>query len=99
MADAGEIGSAVANKPRAASCVPRANIQRAVGLEAVGAGFGEEVREKLRLCMADRVVSFLADWGDRAIGFSLRIYRTLWIALRSIVFLSIFVGILTVTHI
>ncbi|MBD1826766.1 hypothetical protein H6F71_04775 [Microcoleus sp. FACHB-61] len=49
--------------------------------------------------MADRVVSFLADWGDRSIGFSLRIYRTLWIALRSIVFLSIFVGILTVTHI
>ncbi|MCZ0898357.1 hypothetical protein ON021_00335 [Microcoleus sp. HI-ES] len=58
MADAGEIGSAVANKPSAASCVPRANIQRAVGFEPVGAGFGEEVREKLRLCMADRVVSF-----------------------------------------
>ncbi|MBD0308453.1 MAG: hypothetical protein ICV80_10105 [Microcoleus sp. T1-bin1] len=49
--------------------------------------------------MADRVVSFLADWGDRAIGFSFRIYRTLWLALRSIVFLSIFVGILTVTNI
>ena len=58
MADAGEIGSAVANKPSAASCVPKANIQRAVGLEPVGAGFGEEVREKLGLCMADRVVSF-----------------------------------------
>ena len=57
MADAGEIGSAVANKPSAASWVPRANIQRAVGLEPVDAGFGEEVREKLRLCMADRVVS------------------------------------------
>ena len=86
MADAGEIGSAVANKPSAASCVPRANIQRPVGLETVDAGFGEEVWEKLRLCMADRVVSFLADWGDRSIGFSLRIYLTLWLALRSIVF-------------
>jgi hypothetical protein len=99
MADAGEIGSAVANKPSTASCVPRANIQRPVGLETVDAGFGEEVREKLRLCMADRVVSFRADWGDRAIGFSFRIYRTLWLTLRSIVFLSIFVGILTVTNI
>jgi len=99
MADAGEIGSALANKPSAASCVPRANIQRPVALELVGAGFGEEVREKLRLCMANRVVSFLADWGDRAIGFSFRIYRTLWLALRSIVFLSIFVGILTLTNI
>ena len=100
MADAGEIGSALANKPSAASWVPRANIQRPVALEPVGAGFGEEVREKLRLCMADRVVSFLAaDWGDRAIGFSFRIYRTLWLALRSIVFLSIFVGILTATNI
>jgi hypothetical protein len=58
MADAGEIGSAVANKPSVASCVPKANIQRAVGLEPVGAGFREDVREKLRLCMADRVVSF-----------------------------------------
>lgn len=86
MADAGEIGSALANKPSAASCVPRANIQRPVALEPVGAGFGEEVREKLRLCMADRVVSFLAEWGDRAIGFSFRIYRTLWLGLRSIVF-------------
>jgi len=58
MADAGEIGSAVANKPSAASCVPRANIQRPVVLEPFGVGFGEEVREKLGLCMADRVVSF-----------------------------------------
>ncbi|MEG4421509.1 hypothetical protein QUA70_23410 [Microcoleus sp. LAD1_D5] len=91
MADAGEIGTAVANKPSAASCVPRANIQRPVGLETVDAGFGEEVWEKLRLCMADRVVSFLADWGDRSIGFSFRIYLTLWLALRSIVFLSIFI--------
>ncbi|MEG4346957.1 hypothetical protein QUB70_27305 [Microcoleus sp. A003_D6] len=63
MADAGEIGTAVANKPSAASCVPRAKIQRAVGLEPVGAGFGEEVREKLRLCMADRVVSFFGGLG------------------------------------
>ena len=66
MADAGEIGSALANKPSAASCVPRANIQRPVGLETVDTGFGEEVWEKLRLCMTDRVVSFLADWGDRS---------------------------------
>ncbi len=59
MADAGDIGSAVANKPSAASWVPRANIQRAVGLEPVGAGF----EEKLRLCMADRVVSFFGGLG------------------------------------
>ena len=58
MAEAGEIGSAVANKPSAASCVPKAKIQRPVGLEPVDAGFGEQVLEKLRLCMADRVVSF-----------------------------------------
>ena len=58
MAEAGEIGSAVANKPSAASCVPKAKIQRPVGLEPVDAGFGEQAIEKLRLCMADRVVSF-----------------------------------------
>jgi len=73
MADAGEIGSDAANKLSATKGVPRANIQR-------GAGFEDEVREKLRFCMADRVVSFWADWGDRAIGFSFRIYRRLRIA-------------------
>lgn len=80
MADAGEIGSALANKPIAASPVPRAKIQRPVELELVGAGFGEGWTKKLRLCMAQRVVSFLADWGDRAMAVLLRIYRTLPIA-------------------
>ena len=97
MAEAGEIGSAVANKPSAASCVPKAKIQRPVRLEPVDAGFGEEVLEKLRLCMGRSSSEFF--WLIGAIGFSFRIYRTLWLVLRSIVFLSIFVGNLTVTHI
>ncbi len=58
MADAGEIGTALANKPSAASCVPRAKIQRAVGLDPVAAGFGEEVRGNLRLCMTDEGCEF-----------------------------------------
>ncbi|MEG4321765.1 MULTISPECIES: hypothetical protein [unclassified Microcoleus] len=80
MADAGEIGSALANKPSAASWVPRAKIQRPVWLEPVGAGFGEEFWEKLRLCMAARFVSFWAGWDDRSIGFYFKIYRTLRMA-------------------
>ena len=92
IADAGEIGSAVANKLSATKGVPRANIQR-------GAGFGEAVRKKLRLCMAARFVSFWAGWVDRAIGFYFKIYRTLLIAAVDRYFLLIFVGILTVTNI
>lgn len=63
MADAGEIGTALANKPSAASCVPRVKIQRAVGLEPVAAGFGEEVRGNLRLCMADESCEFFGWFG------------------------------------
>jgi hypothetical protein len=98
MADAGEIGSALANKPSAASWVPRAKIQRPVRLEPVGAGFGEEVREKLRLCMADRVVSFFADWGDRS-AFPSEFTAHFMDCAAVDRFLSIFVGILTVTNI
>lgn len=65
MADAGEIGTALANKPSAASCVPRVKIQRAVRLEPVGAGFGEDVLLKLRLCMADESCEFLG-WLGRS---------------------------------
>ena len=66
MADAGEIGTALANKPSAASCVPRVKIQRAVGLEPVAAGFGEEVGGNLRLCMADESCEFFG-WLGRAL--------------------------------
>ena len=99
MADAGEIGRAAANKPSVASCVPTAKIQRPVRFEPVGAGFGEEFREKLRLCIADESCEFLG-WGrsrDRLLLQNLP--HILDRAAVDRYFLLIFVGILTVTNI
>lgn len=100
MADAGEIGTALANKPSAASCVPRVKIQRAVGLEPVAAGFGEEVGGNLRLCMADESCEFFG-WLGRSRD-RLLLQNLPYIMERAAVdryFLLIFVGILTITNI
>ncbi len=99
MADAGEIGTALANKPSAASCVPRVKIQRAVGLEPFAAGFGEEVGGNLRLCMADESCGFFG-W-ERAIDRLLLQNLPYIMELVAVdrYFLLIFVGILTVTNI
>ncbi|MEG3845458.1 hypothetical protein QT971_00215 [Microcoleus sp. herbarium19] len=100
IADAGEIGTALANKPSAASCAPRAKIQRAVGLEPLGAGFGEDVLLKLRLCMADESCEFFG-WLGRS-SDRLLLQNLPQITDRAAVdrfFLLMFVGHLTVTNI
>ena len=58
MADAGIGGSAVANKPIVASCVPKAKIQRPLVFEPAGAGCATELLENLGLCMADLSYEF-----------------------------------------